>query len=137
MYAEDLDLCFKTRQNGFHNYYIGGAVIVHHGGGSSNQSVSNFATVMMRESVCRLLRKTRGRIYSYCYRAALSGVALIRMTLLGVLYPAWYAQGKKRRWFAAFHKWFGILRWGLGLERWILQYETVELPNGCSIEGAK
>jgi GT2 family glycosyltransferase len=139
MYAEDLDLCFKTRQIDLHNYYIGSATIVHHGGGSSNQSGSNFANVMMRESVFRFLRKTRGRRYSYCYRISLGGVALIRMGLLGMLYPAWLAQGKRRSWNTAIRKWFRILRWGLGLERWVRKYDQIETNTtmvnsgkGCS-----
>lgn len=126
MYAEDLDLCFKTRRDGLNNYYVGNAVIVHHGGGSTNRSVSNFSNVMMRESVYRFLLKSRGRLYSLSYRAGLSGAAVARMALLVVLFPAWIARGKVGGWAAAFRKWFGILRWGIGLERWIRKYDQHE-----------
>lgn len=131
MYGEDLDLCFKARQAGFLNYHVRDAVIVHHGGGSTNRSVSNFSNVMMRESVYRLLRKTRGPTYGNCYRAALAGSALLRMALLGILFPAWSVQGKKERWNGAIRKWFGILRWGLGFEGWLYKYNQIErVPVG-------
>jgi GT2 family glycosyltransferase len=126
MYAEDLDLCYKTKRIGLHNYYVGDAVIVHHGGGSTNRSVSNFSNVVMRESVFRFLRKSRGRLYSLCYRVGLSGAAVTRMALLLVLYPAWLARGKVGGWAAAVRKWFGILRWGLGFEGWIRKYDQPE-----------
>jgi GT2 family glycosyltransferase len=102
------------------------AVIIHHGGGSTNRSVSNFSNVMMRESVYRFLLKSRGCLYSLCYRAGLSGAAVIRMALLLVIYPAWFTRGNGSEWAAAFHKWFGILRWGIGLERWIRKYDQPE-----------
>jgi len=128
MYGEDLDLCYKTQQAGFRNYYVPGSVIIHHGGGSTNRSVSNFSNVMMRESVYRLLLKSRGRLYSLCYRAGLSGAAVIRMALLLVIYPVWFARGNGGGWAAAFRKWFGILRWGLGLENWIRKYDQAATP---------
>ena len=35
MYAEDLDLCYKVRQAGYTNYYVGEGEVIHHGGKSS------------------------------------------------------------------------------------------------------
>ena len=61
MYGEDLDLCFKIQQAGFHNYYVPDTSIIHYGGGSTRQSVSNFSAVMMRESVFRFFSANRGR----------------------------------------------------------------------------
>jgi GT2 family glycosyltransferase len=125
MYAEDLDLCYKTKRIGLHNYYVGDAVILHFGGGST-RSISNFSNVMMRESVYRFLLKSRGCLYSRCYRAGLSGAALTRMVLLVVLYPVWLVRGEVGGWIAVFRKWCGILRWGLGLEHWIRKYDQPE-----------
>jgi GT2 family glycosyltransferase len=135
MYGEDLDLCFKARRAGFQNYHVGSAVIVHHGGGSTNRSVNNFSNVMMCESVYRLLRKTRGRIYSNCYRASMCVAAVIRLTLLGALFPVWYDRGNGRGWNAVIRKWFRILRWGLGLERWIRKYDQAETATTGSGDG--
>lgn len=123
MYGEDLDLCFKTRYKGFRNYHVGDAVVVHHGGGSTQRTMSKFSTLMTVESVNRFLRKSRGGVYSSCYRLTLSGAAVIRLALLCLLFPARSALGTIGGWNAIFRKWFFVLRWGLGLERWTRQYE--------------
>jgi GT2 family glycosyltransferase len=131
MYTEDLDLCFKTRRAGFRNFHVGHVMIVHHGGGSSQWARSNFSNVMMRESVSRFLRKSRGGLYSGYYRFALSGAAAIRLALLLILTPAWLARHGARRWGTACRKWLAILRWGLGLARWTRQYDQLEAAVAC------
>ena len=118
MYTEDLDLCYKTRRDGFKNYYIPEAVIVHHGGGSSQQSRSSFSTVMMRESVSRFLRKSHGGVYSVCYRIALGGAAVVRLLFLLSLLPVYLLRRRLINWRASFRKWLTILRWVVGLELW-------------------
>lgn len=132
MYAEDLDLCFKTRRAGFPNYYIGEAVIVHHGGGSTKQVRSNFSNVMMRESVGRFLRESRGIFYSNCYRLALSGAAIVRLVILMVLFPAWLARRRVPEWCSSWRKWISIVRWGLGLARWTHQGGRREITTICN-----
>jgi GT2 family glycosyltransferase len=124
MYGEDLDLCFKVRQKGFRNYHVGDTVIVHFGGGCSQRTISKFSTVMTVESVNRLLRKSRGGTYSFCYRLTMSGVAAVRLATLCLLFPAWSAFRTNSDWDAVFWKWLFILRWGVGAERrWTKQYE--------------
>lgn len=126
MYAEDIDLCFKTRRNGYRNYYIAAATIVHHGGGSSQQARSNFSNIMMRESISRFLCKSRGRLYSYYYRLFLSAMALFRLMILGALFPVNLGRRKLGMWGGAFKKWFAILRWGLGLDQSMRPYRHTE-----------
>ncbi len=126
MYGEDLDLCYKTRLAGHRNYHVSQAVVVHFGGGSSDRAISNFSNVLVRESMVRFLRKSRGRLYSNCYRAAMCGMAVIRMVLLVALFPAWGVRSGVRRWRSVFRKWWGVLRWGLGLEQWTRQYDRLE-----------
>jgi GT2 family glycosyltransferase len=123
MYAEDLDLCYKTHSAGFTNYYVPEAEIIHHGGGSTQHRRSSFANIMMRQSISRLLKKTHSSIYSLGYRMALSLSAVIRLILLVIWLPAWVL---KRRRTASFSKWIGILRWGLGLESWVNKSEQVD-----------
>jgi GT2 family glycosyltransferase len=130
MYGEDMDLCYKTRRAGFRNYFLGHAVIVHHGGGSTHKARSNFSHVMVRDSVGRFLRESRGAYYSSCYRVALSGAAIIRLVLLTVLFPAWLVRRRACEWQWSFGKWFAIFRWGLGLARWTRQYEQFEPAAG-------
>lgn len=119
MYAEDLDLCWKARRAGWSNYYVGSARIVHHGGGSSSQSRSSFASVMMRESLRRLLRRVRGPAYAGLYRATMGLNAASRLALLAVASPAMLALHRTSRWRSASRKWMSVLRWSLGLESWV------------------
>lgn len=126
MYAEDVDLCYKSRTAGFKNYYCSEAVVVHHGGKSSGQARSNFSTVLMIESIRLFLRKSRGRTYSRCYRLALVGSALIRMMLLVGLSPVWVAVSGGPRWRAACSKWSAVFCWGLGVVQWPSQQGIAE-----------
>jgi hypothetical protein len=117
MYTEDADLCYKARAGGWKTYYVPEAVVVHFGGGSSRLAVSDFSAVMMRESLWRFLRKTRGRLYGLAYRGSMLLSALCRLGLLGCL-VAW--EGTRRReksWADSLRKWRAVLRWSLGLER--------------------
>ena len=120
MYSEDLDLCFKTRKAGFHNYYFGEAVVIHHGGGSSNQSASKFSAVMMHESISRFLCKSRGRFYANSYRSAMALTAVMRLAFLLLIFPTYF--NKRKAYSRVFVKWLAILRWSIGLERWVRQY---------------
>ena len=122
MYAEDVDLCYKARQQGFINYYLGQAVVVHHGGGSSQLARSNFSSVMMIESISQFLKKSRGHLYSLCYRLALGLSALLRVAVLVILSPVLLVKSGMVRWKSACSKWLAIFNWGLGLSRWPQQY---------------
>jgi len=123
MYAEDLDLCYKTHKAGFMNYYVVEAEIVHYGGGSTQHRRSRFSEVMIPESMSRLLRKTHGKYYALGYRFALSCAAIVRLTLLTLSSPASLIYHTTYKWSAAFKKWAAILSWGLGLEKWVHQYD--------------
>ncbi|WP_024296774.1 glycosyltransferase family 2 protein [Methylomicrobium lacus] len=122
MYAEDIDLCYKTCKAGFINYYAPEVEIVHHGGGSTQLERSIFSDIMISESVSRLLRKTRGNFYSLGYRLALCGSAIVRLMLLALCFPVALIKSRTSKWSVAFNKWIAIFRWGLGLEKWVQQY---------------
>jgi N-acetylglucosaminyl-diphospho-decaprenol L-rhamnosyltransferase len=116
MYAEDVDLCYKSRQAGYINYYIPGAVVVHFGGGSSEKGPSDFSVVMMRESIWRFMKKTRGNIYGMAYRASTLISAIGRLLLLMVLLPLQPVRKNGTSWNASLKKWKAILTWSLGLK---------------------
>lgn len=117
LYAEDLDLCYKTRLAGLRNYYVPAAAIIHHGGGSSRQTQGVFSTVMMRESVARFLKKFRGGGYGAAFRASVALGALGRLALLLVLFPIRLLRGEAAAARDAIRRWTAILKWTLGLER--------------------
>ena len=117
MYSEDLDLCHRTRRAGWQCLYVPDAVIVHHGGGSSSAGRSSFSVVMMRESVCRLLRFHRGAGVALAYRLALGAAAIVRLPLTSIVAVARRLRGRPNA-AASLRKWFAILRWSLGLEAW-------------------
>lgn len=123
LYAEDLDLCYKTHQTGLKNYYVPEAVITHHGGGSSRQTQSVFSTVMMRESVYRFLKKFRGGFYGAAFRASVMLGALVRLVLLLVLFPIRLVRGEVEIARDAIRRWAAILKWTCGLERSVKDFD--------------
>jgi GT2 family glycosyltransferase len=136
MYGEDMDLCYKTRKNCYKNYYISNAVIVHHGGGSSQSKLSKFSVVMMRESVKRFLKKSRGSWYGFGYQLALCSASFIRLSLMLFMFPIYHIHGRRPAvWVESFAKWFAIWRWSLGLEKWVDDYGPIHQEERCSGTG--
>ncbi len=115
MYTEDLDLCYNTRKSGLKNYYLAEATIIHFGGSSSKQAASDFSCIMMRESIWRFLRKTRGDIYGLGYRCAMFLSAVVRLGLLVFLFPIQALRGRCQRWRGSFREWYAVLRWSVRL----------------------
>jgi GT2 family glycosyltransferase len=107
MYTEDVDLCYKIRESGYLNYYLPEATVIHHGGGSSQEAKSNFAVVMMRESMYNFLKKTKGHCYAWCYRVSMLFIALLRLALLTI------NRLIKPRNESSFQKWRAIMQWSL------------------------
>lgn len=114
MYAEDLDLNYKVRSLGLSNYYVGEAEIIHHGGrSSSRQRVSQWSTIMKYKAMLRFYRKSRGRLYSVLYRAAMGMAAVGRLVLLACAFP--FADRETVR--SASAKWSTVLKWAIGFEQ--------------------
>lgn len=124
MYAEDLDLCYKVRKAGWKNYYVPEATVIHFGGASSEQASSDFSGVMMRESIWRFLRKTRGVSYGSGYRSAMLASALCRLAALGISLPVQKGRGWKFAWSRSLRKWWAILCWSLRRAEWVKQHGT-------------
>jgi GT2 family glycosyltransferase len=116
MYSEDTDLCDKVRRAGYKNYYISNASIVHHGGSSSKQCSNHFADVVMRESIWRFLRKTRGSAYALGYRVSIALAAACRLALVTLALPL-QVLGRKRELKYTFGKWVHLLGWALGCSK--------------------
>lgn len=82
MYAEDMDLCYKSIAVGHENYYVGSAVVLHYGGKSSEPSR---ATVLKLNALLLFLQKRRGALYTLLFKIVLSFVALGRLTIIRFL----------------------------------------------------
>ncbi len=122
MYAEDADLCFKANQAGWKNYYLGGVSVVHHGGRSSDKKPeSNFASIMMRESLLEFMRLRRGPIYAVAYQFSIVVMAVLRLLLLMVAFVFTLGRYRRDSLRLAFAKWVKVLRWGLRMEAWSRQ----------------
>jgi GT2 family glycosyltransferase len=117
MYGEDLDLNYKLNRAGYSNYYTDDATIIHHGGrSSSQQKVNHWATVMKYRAMTRYFKKNHGWFYEAMFRAAMACIALVRLTILALMYPLgniiW---DKQSRQFAS-EKWKVILKWAFGFQ---------------------
>jgi GT2 family glycosyltransferase len=117
MYAEDVDLCHKLKHAGLVNYYLPDATVRHFGGGCTEKAPSEFSVVMMRDSIWRFLRMSRGVSYSSAYRLALVVSAVSRLALLlplSALRLAWPGAPSPR---LSTRKWLAILAWSTGVRR--------------------
>jgi N-acetylglucosaminyl-diphospho-decaprenol L-rhamnosyltransferase len=131
MYAEDLDLCWKAHNAGWPVYYVPQALVVHHGGQSSNsRSESNYADLMIRESVIKFMQLRQGWWYACTFRFATALVALCRLTFLTVIAPVASMFGSSTTVVKAWRKWAHVFSWCLGGERWVgreqIRSRTVE-----------
>ena len=117
MYAEDMDLCFRLRKLGLKIYHAPRARIVHHGGGSSGTQFSKFSTVMIREALNVYMLKNHGRFHSLLYRFLMAGTAIVRMSLLAVVWMISTGGNRVAR-TVSIRKWWSVLRWSLGFEKW-------------------
>lgn len=117
MYAEDLDLCYKSRQAGYKNYYVPETAVVHFGGGSTHKDLSDHSVVMMRESMRWFFGNKRGKVYGIAYRLSTLISAIGRILLLLIVAPHCLVKKEIKSWNTAFRKWRAILLWSLGVRR--------------------
>jgi N-acetylglucosaminyl-diphospho-decaprenol L-rhamnosyltransferase len=120
MYAEDLDLCWKSKNAGWAVYHVPQALIVHHGGQSSkSRPESSYADLMIRESVHKFMRLRQGRWYAGTFRCVTALVALCRLVLLTVIMPVASIFGSTTIVIKKWLKWAHVFSWCLGAERWV------------------
>lgn len=121
MYAEEVDLCWGIRRAGQKVRYVGDAQVVHFGGQSTKKREDGFSDTLMRDSVFKFLRRSRGNPYALLYRAMLFLSAMVRMAVLVVIFPFSAIPNRLVRRDAvkrAFKKWRNIARWSLALRGW-------------------
>ena len=120
MYAEETDLCFKTYQAGWKNYYLGSVSVVHHGQGSSaSRSEDHFSSIMMRQSLLEFMRLRRGSAYAAAYQVSTIVAAVLRLLMLAVAFLFTGGRDERELLRGTFFKWVKVLRWSFGLETWV------------------
>lgn len=132
MYMEDLDLCYKVQKVGKKVCYLGSATIVHHGGQSAKKRGGmDFSGPMMKESMLRFLRKTRGPFYAGLYRLSVLLVSVLRVAVLAVVLPIPSTRLDRASLEHSLNKWYKVLRWSVGLEAWT-RYRGDVTGNFCA-----
>jgi GT2 family glycosyltransferase len=122
MYAEDLDLCYKVKALGLHNYYVGKAQVIHHGGRSSNLvNVSNWSMIMRFKAVHKFCVKRQGSLYGSLFRAAMGTAALLRVIILSLVKPFAGNDSRKQSIKNSTSKWWAVLKWSYGVDGTVLK----------------
>ena len=71
MYADDVDLCYRIKQEGWKLYYLANEKIIHYAGVSSNQkSNKHFSTIMQKESNYYFINKHFGKFKAQQFKLA-------------------------------------------------------------------
>jgi GT2 family glycosyltransferase len=119
MFAEEVDLCYSIQRAEWKVLHQGDAHIMHFGGQSTKGCEDTFATVTMRDSIFRFLRRRRGNVYAAMYRFALFLSAFCRIMLLTCLLPftvVFRYPGQPQAIQRTIHKWHKIAQWAMGLQ---------------------
>jgi GT2 family glycosyltransferase len=125
MYAEDLDLCYKVKDLGFRNYYVGKAQVIHHGGRSSDRvNVSNWSIIMRFKAVHKFCVKRQGAVYGSLFRATMGTAALLRVLLLSLAKPFARNDLRKQTIKHSTSKWLAVLKWSYGVDGPVLRTST-------------
>jgi GT2 family glycosyltransferase len=95
IYTEEIDLCRRLQDRGWHLYWIPRSVIVHHGGASTTQVALRMFVELYRSKV-QYFRKHFGRRGALGYKAVLVAAALPRVGLASVAMAVRPAQ--RARW---------------------------------------
>jgi GT2 family glycosyltransferase len=119
MYAEDADLCRQIQNRGWSLYYLSQAQIVHVVGGTGSRASQGFSTLMMCESIAKLMDKHYGRFGRVGYLAAILVGSHVRLFLLAVSrLLSWIVPiGRRTDYRRAWHKCTLSILWCLGLRK--------------------
>lgn len=124
MYGEDVDLCQRILKNGWKLYYLSEAQIIHIGAGASNNSSSQFSTLMMCESILKLMEKYYGNNGKLMYRLVIftgSQFRLLVLLFLKVLslFGLLSVSGENLK--GLYNKYLTMLKWSLKLQKPVIK----------------
>jgi hypothetical protein len=130
MYTEDIDLCYKIRTAGYKACFIKEARVIHHGGKSSGQPRVNFTSdVLMKDSVSRFMKKSRGPAAERLYKLSMTLSALVRLTAIAGMLVFRPSNGRSAELNAIRGKWEKILAWSVGGEQSVVQLNAANNPK--------
>jgi hypothetical protein len=96
IYTEEIDLCRRLQDRGWHLYWIPQSVIVHYGGASTTQAALRMFVELYRSKV-QYFRKHFGRRGALGYKAVLLAAALPRVGFASLALAVLPAQRAKWR----------------------------------------
>jgi hypothetical protein len=119
MYGEDVDLCYRIKQQGSLIFYNARSKIYHYGGASS-EAIANKAVIYDRSSIQLFFRKHFGLVYALLYRFECILLSTILSGILSIILCFFWGQD---RW--KFKKLFiesiMVVFWGFKLESLIVK----------------
>ena len=116
MYAEDIDLCYRIRRNGWPIYYLAEEEIYHFGGASSGQrSEKSFTAIMVRESNHKFLKNNYGSWTAIEYRSVVFAGSIIRLMVICLLSPSRLISNKYQKEISSYSliKYFHLFLWAI------------------------
>jgi GT2 family glycosyltransferase len=123
MYAEDVDLCRQITNRGRKLYYLSSAAIVHLVGGTTSNTNPGFHTLMMCESIAKLMAKYYGRLGRCLYVLAMLAGSHARLLFVGASrLLSWLTPfGRHTDYRSAWEKCSLTILWCLGIRKPILK----------------
>jgi GT2 family glycosyltransferase len=119
MYGEDVDLCRRINDAGYKLYYLSESEIIHYCGGASKKAVSNFSTLVMCDSISKLIEKYNGSTGRLLYRAAILSGSIARLIPLLAMKAgsAIFSDGLSGKYSNSISKFMTMIKWSINLER--------------------
>ncbi|HKJ34531.1 MAG TPA: glycosyltransferase family 2 protein [Balneolales bacterium] len=118
MYGEDIEFCYRIRNNGMNIFYLAEEEIIHYSGASSSQiKDSSFSAVMQRESNYKFIKNNYGTDRAVEFRILVLIGSVIRIYgILGILPLLMICSHyKKKLSVFSFKKYFKLILWALNL----------------------
>lgn len=119
MYAEDVDLCYRIKQEGWRLYYLASEAIYHiEGASSKNQSQKHFSAIAMRESNYLFFAKHFGRMHAHIYKFIIfiGSVFRLLVILLSSLNLGKRGMDKQHK-ATVINKYVNLVLWSLGRKK--------------------
>ncbi len=117
MYAEDVDLCYRIKNDGWKLYYLSTEKIYHIEGASSKKSSQKyFSAIAQRESNYYYFLKHFGVIQAKAYKTIIFFGSLFRLFVIRLLNLGNHGTAAQNREFV-FLKYVNLLLWSLGRKK--------------------